>query len=211
MSMMNIMQVLLVEGTDDQHVLWALLKRADFPETFKIEQKGGIDNLLKVLPVQLKGSSILTIGVLVDADVNAQSRWNALRAIMVRSGYSSIPIIPQKGGTIIQEPRLPKVGVWIMPDNKTNGMLEDFVADLVPKDDMSFAHAKKVLGSLPDEVKKFSTIHLSKAVVHTWLAWQEDPGTPMGQALTKKYLDASAPITTDFLKWLRRLFIPSSS
>lgn len=43
-------------------------------------------------------------------------------------------------------------------------------------------------------------------MIHTWLAWQDDPGTPLGQAITKRYLDAEGPHVAAFLSWLTRLF-----
>ena len=45
-----------------------------------------------------------------------------------------------------------------------------------------------------------------KAHVHTWLAWQKEPGKPMGQAITKRYLDANAPHAQQLIVWIRKLF-----
>lgn len=30
----------------------------------------------------------------------------------------------------------------------------------------------------------FKKVHHSKAVIHTYLAWQDEPGNPLGQAIT---------------------------
>jgi hypothetical protein len=49
-------------------------------------------------------------------------------------------------------------------------------------------------------------IHKSKARIHTWLAWQEDPGTPMGLAITKSYLDTNQELCNLFVNWLNNLF-----
>ena len=46
----------------------------------------------------------------------------------------------------------------------------------------------------------------SKALIHTWLAWQEDPGTPLGLAVTKRYLDGDHALAQQFVQWLLRLF-----
>jgi hypothetical protein len=48
---------------------------------------------------------------------------------------------------------------------------------------------------------------VQNAHIHTWLAWQADPGTPMGLAITKKYLDANAPSAANFLRWVDRLLL----
>ena len=49
-------------------------------------------------------------------------------------------------------------------------------------------------------------MHKSKAEIHTWLAWQEEPGTPMGQAITKQYLDTNKELAKKFIGWLDNLF-----
>jgi hypothetical protein len=200
-------QILFVEGTDDQHVLWALLKHNEFPETFSVEQKGGVENLLAVLPVQLKGSGVRAVGIVIDADMNLSARWSSIQAILQVIGYNNVPLSPAATGTILSEVDLPRFGVWLMPDNVLTGMLEDFVAKLVPAGDAGFAHAQTVLMALPGGVQKFAPVHFAKAHIHTWLAWQSDPGTPMGLALTKKYLDAGSPAAAGFLRWLEALFL----
>ncbi|WP_367881111.1 DUF3226 domain-containing protein [uncultured Duncaniella sp.] len=49
-------------------------------------------------------------------------------------------------------------------------------------------------------------IHREKARIHSWLAWQEIPGTPMGLAITKKYLSTEPPVCQAFIQWLNSLF-----
>ncbi|HST61263.1 MAG TPA: DUF3226 domain-containing protein, partial [Longimicrobium sp.] len=55
--------------------------------------------------------------------------------------------------------------------------------------------------------RRFSPVHRSKALIHTWLAWQEQPGSPMGQAIGKRDLDAQAPQAQRFVAWLQRLMV----
>jgi hypothetical protein len=59
---------------------------------------------------------------------------------------------------------------------------------------------------IPVEERRFAAVHSVKALIHTWLAWQDDPGTPLGQAITKRYFDADAPHVDQLLAWLTRLF-----
>jgi hypothetical protein len=54
---------------------------------------------------------------------------------------------------------------------------------------------------------RFKEVHESKARIHTWLAWQEEPGKPVGQAITARYLDANMPHVRQLLDWIRELFI----
>ncbi len=159
-----------------------------------------------MLPIQLKGSAIDSVGIVVDADTNIGARWQSLRSILHFSGYASVPTLPDVDVTVISELGLPTVGIWLMPDNVLSGMLEDFVERPVPDGDPCFAHAQQITDGLPPHVRRYSSGHAAKARIHTWLAWQSDPGTPMGLAVTKKYLDAAAPRATGFIGWLGRLF-----
>ena len=100
----------------------------------------------------------------------------------------------------------PGSGVWIMPDNMSPGMLEDYLRDLLPEGDALFERARRCLDEIPVEDRRFLAAHLSKALIHTWLAWQDDPGTPFGQAITKRYFDSDGPHVQGLLDWLTRLF-----
>ena len=45
-----------------------------------------------------------------------------------------------------------------------------------------------------------------KAVLHTWLAWQEEPGLPYGTAIRARYFRHDSPVAECFVKWFRRVF-----
>ena len=203
---MTMLGKLLVEGMDDLHVVSALMMHHKHPQTFKIEEKGGITEVFKVLPVQLKGSDIGALGVLVDADENAVDRWNSIANILNHAGYEDVPAAPPPDGLVLRCQGLPDFGAWLMPDNSLPGMLEDFVSYLVPANDDLWPIVIESVKSLPKPNIKFKERHLCKAHIHTWLAWQEDPGTPLGLSITKKYLDAESNNCKPFLKWITELF-----
>lgn len=93
-----------------------------------------------------------------------------------------------------------------MPDNQVNGMLEDFVA-MLAADDVLMNRSEIVLQSLEDDnIQRYKAVHRPKAKIHTYLAWQDEPGKPMGQAITAKVLNPQSPIATVFVDWLNRLF-----
>jgi hypothetical protein len=197
-----------VEGVDDKHVVWHLLQHHGFPEIIDVLDKGGVENVLKVLPVHLKGSGIDAIGVMLDADIEINSRWIQLKSILEKAGYLAVPDRPIQGGAVISHEVLPKIGVWLMPDNTLPGMLEDFVACLVPPGDRVLPFAKSAVAEPARIPAPFNINHKTKAEIHTWLAWQDDPGTPLGLAITKRYLDPDAESAITFLDWLHRLFDP---
>ena len=197
-------QVLLVEGNDDQHVIWSLLQKYEIAKTFEVVDSKGIEKLLDQLPVRFKQSDIKTIGIVIDADLNIAARWHKLQVLLAAEGIM-LPEIPVSTGTIVNGQI--KFGVWIMPNNQLNGMLEDFIAFLVPDKDALMPIAIDTLNNIEKlHLNRYIPLHHSKALIHTWLAWQDDPGTPMGLAITKRYLTTDIDICTKFLDWIRILF-----
>jgi len=197
---------LLVEGDDDAQVLYHLLMRHKIHEQVAIKKKGGIENLLGTLRTELKGSGEIRLGIIIDADTDIAARWQALRDRLVTSGYKAVPEVPLPNGTIINEDGQPVVGVWLMPDNKVPGILEDFVSFLVPQDDKLWPLAEDVVQRVIRVECRFPQNQTIKANLHTWLAWQEEPGKPMGQAITKRYLKSEAAHAQKLMGWIRQLF-----
>ncbi len=198
--------VLLVEGPDDYHFLIHLLNHHKLYGQIRCQDTEGIDALLPALPTWLKPSSLERLGIIVDADLNLRSRWTALRNILVNADYGDVPEIPHTTGTIITHKVRPTVGLWLMPNNSLPGMLEDFVTMLVPDDDKLWNRAETSVQRIPVEDRLFAPQHEIKAKIHTWLAWQEEPGTPLGQAITKRYLNADSEYGLLLVDWLRRLY-----
>lgn len=202
--------LLLVEGSDDEHVFYHLLEHYRIPECFKIKNAKGIDNLLTTLPTELKRSDLERLGIVVDANTNIQARWAALHNILLKSSNNvDVPAVPDRDGTIVVldlPDRKLTVGIWIMPNNQLPGMLEDFIQFLVPADDSLWVRAADCLAQIPERERRFPQQYQSKAHVHTWLAWQKEPGTPLGLAITKCYLDANASHAQQLMGWLCRLF-----
>lgn len=197
--------LLVVEGPDDLHVISNLLKHHSFRPPFKIQPEDGYQNLQERLSRRLKpGTDLERLGIVVDADVGR--RWQSVKGTLARAGYTELPDMPDPAGTVVDHDIMPRVGVWIMPDNVLPGMLEDYLAFLVPPGDTLLDRARHAIAGIPEADRRFADVHHAKALIHTWLAWQEDPGTPMGQAITKRYLDADSPRVAGFLAWLARLF-----
>lgn len=195
---------LLVEGNDDLHVVCALCEKHTVPETFDVIDCKGIRNVIDEMLFRLK-LRVETIGIMIDADTDINVRWQSIRDILKKQGFEVPADLPKTG--LIAEKEYQKVGVWIMPDNNTAGMLEDFLAFLVPDNDPLLPIARSTLNQIEtQQLNKYISSHQSKALIHTWLAWQEDPGTPMGQSITKKYLSTDQATCNIFIQWLTDLF-----
>ena len=201
-------RTVLVEGVDDRETIKHLCARYDIDcdaESIRFEDMGGKESLLAELTLRIKALRVGdAIAVVMDADEDAGATWRALRGRLVVAGYSKVPTRLRPGGlTLAGESRLPAASVWLLPDNSAHGMLEDFVAMLVPDGDVLAPLAETIVTQVEATDRRFSATHRSKAIIHTWLAWQELPGTRMGSALNRRYLDPGRPQAVAFVQWFR--------
>ena len=201
--------VLLVEGNNDCHVVMALCQVCGVPKNFGIYQCGGYVEALKrlnALILQADGPEI--IGVVVDADSpDVMGRWRQIKEKPELKAYP-FPDVPDPDGVIVPaQDRRPRLGIWLMPDNRKKGMLEDFLIELAPQDGIEAA--KNCIANAKNKnLTFFKEAHFSKAVIHTYLAWQDEPGKPLGQAVTAQVLQPHTQTAKTFIDWLKRLFNP---
>lgn len=202
-------KVLLVEGLNDCHVIMALCGQHQVPHTFGIYECGGDkDRILKRLNALIQSATPPeAIGVVVDADTGIERRWTSIKAKLLKNYPDyKFPDLPNQDGTIVPgtEP-LPVLGFWLMPNNQTEGMLEDFCLEMV--EPQAYQVAKdSVENAQVKGVATFIQAHFSKAIVHTYLAWQDEPGRPLGQSITDQALRPNTKTAISFTEWLKRLF-----
>lgn len=206
-------RILLVEGVDDEHVMKHICGNHGIPHLDEIKEHGGAPNLLESVPVRIKASEEGDIvGIGIDADTDMGSRWRSLRDRIVAIGYGNVPDAPDAAGTLIDPPEgtlLPRVGIWIMPDNRTDGILEDSLRFLVPQPSALLNHVKQSVAAIPAGERRFRQREdQPKAIIHTWLAWQREPGKPYGTAISERFLDPSVAEAVVVASWLTRLFYP---
>lgn len=202
---------LIVEGRDDQHSITELLARHGYnwedPGILRpyIKLGGGIAELLEELPVVAKGP-YRGLGIVVDANTQPAGRWEQVRVRLKSVGFE-LPQLPNAGGTIVQGLRPgSQLGVWLMPDNRMPGMLEDFLAKLVPDNDPCWTYAQQATEEAKRQGAPFTENVKVKAVIHTWLAWQDEPGLPFGTALRAVLFRHDTPEALAFVQWFTRLF-----
>ena len=67
-------------------------------------------------------------------------------------------------------------------------------------DQHSIIHLSRLYGA------EFAPQDQIKATLHTWLAWQKEPGLPYGTAIKAKYFGNNSPVAMDFVSWFKILF-----
>jgi hypothetical protein len=198
--------MILVEGENDQHFLYNLCQKVNFNPVFKVEKVGSLEKAIYRFATDLKGNRQQPLGLIVDADMNLEKRQSE-NIKEVGKYYTIQKKDFTKTGLIIQPALEQKFGVWIWPDNEKNGILEDLYLQLVQDGDLLLGEAKRVVGNLPNiEPIRFRPQHISKAIVHSWLAWQDNPGAPIGASLQRSNIDLSKPIIQNFKNWLKNLY-----
>lgn len=212
---------LYVEGRDDMFAVLGLLERhgvdcLDESRLFDVHTSKGLKQsdtesvgaLLDGMDYAIRQSRGRPTGFVFDADQDVSSRWQAIADRLRPMGFDC-PLQPVSDGVIcnakIQVADF-KVGVWLMPNNSDKGMLEDFLHDLIGEGDKLLPIAKDATKTAIKTDPRFAEVHEPKAIIHTWLAWQKNPGLPFGTAITAHYFRHDTEVAIAFVKWFRNLF-----
>ena len=213
-------QRLIVEGNSDLHFISNLAIAMNFPsvKNYEDEEKykdefaivaSGKQKLTSKLKVALEIEGLTNIGIILDTDKKSiEQNWQSISSVLKEKYSKYLPKSHHNEGTIIQAPNL-KIGIWMMPNNEKEGYLEHFFEDLLHKEDELWQLATQITeGFVKDGKNRFKPIAKQKADVHTWLAWQKDPESPMGFSLNqnKEYFDLNAPIALKFKNWWENTF-----
>jgi hypothetical protein len=159
---------LLVEGKDDQYVVNAICNRYNLPKNFEVWQCDGIDNLLRQIPIRIKVREE-RLGIIIDTDVDLAGRWKQLVNLLSPFGYQ-ISVQPDSNGSILSSNISPcVVGIWLMPDNRTSGMIEDFARILIPEGDLLRSYAEGILSDIGSAGMPTSKMFIAPSV-DTYLA-----------------------------------------
>jgi hypothetical protein len=205
--------ILLVEGDEDRRVIPFLMdeyvvwgNRNEW--VAEVQSHDGIENLLK--PGNIRAAATTpgrkAVGIVVDADDLFDSRWAWVRQCCIGIAADFPEDLPS-GGLVHQNVDGLRIGVWIMPDNRSRGMLETFLSHLiVPADATLWAFAQESCARSRDHGASYTDSHRDKANIHTYLAWRDPPGMQLHVSVLAKALDARLPLADQFAKWFIDLY-----
>jgi len=207
---------LLVEGQTDKPFFEELLKRENLPVL--VEPSHGITKMtadISRLLKQLQDGAIRRLGIVADADHTTpkgqggfNKRWQLLTKPLKEMGYeiTAPPSQRYAGSLFTHAEGLPLVGLWLMPDHQSDGMLEDLIKQTVYGDQQLtlLQTATTCLEQLP--VTLFQPHHHTKATIYSWLAWQTRPGQALVSTINADLINLYSQEMQAFIKWLRDLF-----
>lgn len=215
-------KILLVEGGSDSGFFRSLTNRIGIgdlsikPPTDVSQPSNGVDNVIKSLPLilrQITDGSTCRLGVVIDADYTSNSngpehRYNQVTNELKKYNYTIPVYAPKNDGHIFTNNEgMPNVGLWIMPNNESDGMLEDLIICSVKSEQQKnlLDHATTSVNALPVTLFNIK-IHLQKALTNTLLSWQKYPGSGLSSAIRDNIIDLECAEMKNLCSWLSIVF-----
>jgi hypothetical protein len=192
-------KVIIGEGRDEVNFFEALCDHLHLIDV-QVEQYGGkgqLSRYLREFNVRPGHQNVVALGITRDADASVAPVFQGICGLLHLNGLPA----PATAGQIAPGP--PRVGVFIMPDNRREGMLEDLCLDAVLSD-----------GAMPCVDDYFRSVSqntsrqpspMAKARVHAWLASQADPDLRLGEAAKRDYWPWNTAAFQTLIQFLRGL------
>lgn len=217
------MRLLLVEGESDKSFFQEVCRSLGLQASVRVapprevqgahNSKEGVFKHLPVLLKQLSDGSLERLAVVVDADFEQDSGLGCRRTrervegILREVGFSPAKRAPQQRGLVFtHSDGFADLGLWIMPDNRQDGCLENFVQTCVGQDEQPLLRrAQDVVGALPSP-RRFKDVQVGKAELATWMAWQQQPGRRLYHALQAGLIDVENQPFVGLIEWLRHIY-----
>ena len=224
-------KILLVEGISDKGFFEQICKLLGLDSKVTIAPPTGLggkcntkEGVLNHLPTLLlnelnKDSNVpFQLAIVVDADYQENGSGYQRTFARIQKIVKEYDFILKNNSSIEtglyfkNTEGFEDLGVWIMPDNHSEGMLEDWIKNcIIDEEQALFQHASKTVANLGHP--KFKEIHRTKAEIATWLAWQKCPGHGLYNTITKKkkervsrLLNEQHPSFQALTTWLQHIF-----
>ncbi len=223
---------IVVEGAGDKSFIQGFLRKIGKPDVKPYPPKeiggtgNGVSNVIKYIDLlisKIEAGEVSEAAILVDADYPESNGGFAARRgeitnKLALTGYVIPPWTSNENpaGEIFHPKseinNLIPIGLFIMPNHHADGMLEDLLKSMITSEQQSrlLQHAVASTDTLPN--KLFNThLHLSKAEIGSFLAWQKEPSAPIGKAIKEDIFSVDAPGCARLKDWLDLVFSPPNN
>ena len=193
-------KVLLVEGRDAFEFFKAMLRHLGLLSEIEIRNFGGVGELadyLDTLRITSGFSGITSLGIVRDAETDADSAFRSVCNALTKSGYG-VPSQP----TMVADGS-PGVSVFILPDCVNPGMIENLCLQAVVGDPACLC-VEQYFQCLQEQGVDLPR-NMPKARLYTFLASRPGPGLRLGQAAHRGYWQWDSPVFDSLKDFLRAL------
>lgn len=219
-------KLLFVEGAGDKDFFTKLFEK--IPELLKSEfniqilvptdvgiKKDGKEYVKQAIIDNIKENSLdnnSLLGCILDADYgDSQNIIHILTELCKKTkdySYDTFEQHKETGGYYLKSnDGLKDVGIWFMPNNKDEGMFEDWLLNIAKNDENYLInYAKEVCNKIPECQKRFDDIHKTKAQVAVWTALQKAPHLGTENIILQNLYNHESPYFQNFIIWLKFVF-----
>ena len=196
---------LIVEGRSDEEFFKALMRNMQVTgiQIWTYDGKNKLRTFIEGFRLRSGFSIIKSLGIVRDADTNPTGAFQSVCSALQNTGLSQ----PQKPESF--EGTKPRIGVLILPDANTPGMLETLCLRSVAEDpamkcvDEYFNCVQKQLGFLPKTI--------DKAQVQAFMASKPETVWQLGEAAQKSYWQLNHPTFDHVKRFMNDLLMNSTS
>jgi len=203
--MINKAKLLLVEGKDEVNFFRVLCDYLGIHD-IQIFETGGKDKLKSELPAVLlmrNIENVEAIAVIQDADSSLVATVESLKSLLSKH---KLPV--PKGHALFKTVSRMKCGIFIMPGNRENGMLENLVLDTVGGH-LVRVESDKYIDALRTKLSGYDTPKFPrnehKARLHAFLAGMEKYVPSLGLATQKGYFNLESEHLNDIKTFLQSI------
>jgi len=191
--------LLAVEGTDEVIFFGELFKYMGMADMVDLREVGGKDQFKIKMPVLQKTTGFTdleTIVVVRDADESHEGALESIKGVLKKMGLQA----PGKAGEFSRG--TPRVGVFIMPDNANNGMLENLCLDTAADEEAmrcvdQLVHCAQKLKKPPKNIYK--------ARVQAFLAIMPEIANSVGRGAQKGYWNFDSVKLQPLIEFINQL------
>jgi len=174
-------RILLCEGREDVRFFKAFLKNLGVADVDVLET-GGKANYGAVVAALVRHpnyAQMSSLGITRDADDNPIGAFQSVCHALHANGL----VVPSRAGAVAGGQ--PRVGVMILPDNASTGMLEDLCL-LSVQADPAYPCIDALFQCITRQGRQ-QPHPMAKARIHAWLATQPIPEKRLGEAAKSGY------------------------
>lgn len=179
---LNKSKLVVVEGKEETLFLPRLLKTCNKSDLcadiqfLPCDGKDKLDTFLKSITKYTGFNLVRSIGIILDANGQPDGIQSSLDKTKNALSSINFPVPTSAGIPVIANNK--KSIIWIMPNNKDNGELEDLCLNSLKKQRLM-----PCIQKMRDCIKKVSPKQKisAKSLVYTYLAWLDPPGKRLGE------------------------------